>query len=506
MVRTGEARARISGVFDVPNDVTFRSLLDEAGIELEQDEILIEREILANGKSRAFVSNRPATATLLKSLSPWLGDIHGQNEQQQLYDPVAQRDILDSFAGAAEQRKRVAELYRAWNECGRELAQIDEREQERRRLADLWTFQRKEIEAVQPKAGEDLELENERRVLQNITRLAEHAEAAYTALYDAPDSAAAQARMALRRVEEVARIDGSLREVADLIAPAVIAIEEAGRTLRDYFTNLEADPARLETVESRLAALDKLKRKYGPELSDVFAFLDEVRQKMRMAESAEEMRAEIEQRRQRLAALYAEAAGDLSRVRAAAARAFEGAVEHELAALAMPGAVFRVRMETLPWSETGHDGITFLVSANRGEEPRELARVASGGEVSRIALAIKTCVERNHPEETNHLLVFDEVDAGIGGDAAEAVGRRLKELSRNYQVLCVTHQATIASFADHHFRVEKREVNSRTAAAVSLLSEEDRTREIGRMLSGQRLTPEALRHAEQLLIAGRSQG
>ena len=504
LVRSGTDRARISAIFDLPQSPALRTLLEQAGIALEENELLIEREILANGKSRAFAASRPVTAALLKQLSPWLGDIHGQNEQQQLYDTTAQRGILDEFAASQDARTAVAGIFRAWKDCDRELDEITQREQEQLRLADLWSFQRKEIESLDLKPGEDEELENEKRILQNVTRLSEHAEAAFTALYDAPDSALSQARSAQRRVDELARIDSQLAEIADLLKPAVIALEEAGRTLRDYVGHLEADPGRLETVETRLAAIDKLKRKYGGSIDEILAFLADLQAKMRTVETASELRAAIEARRKKLAVEYDAAATRLTAIRSKAARQLEKRVEQELAALAMAGTTFRVAFSESPWSEDGRDAIVFLVSANKGEEPRELSKVASGGEVSRIALAIKTCVERERPGGTQHLLVFDEVDAGIGGEAAEAVGRRLKELSRAYQVLCVTHQAQIASFADFHYRVEKKESKGRTVAVVVELDGPERTKEIGRMLSGQRLTPEALQHAEQLIRAGSS--
>lgn len=502
MVRTGAERARLSAIFAVPEVAGLRQVLAEAGVEIEDGELLIEREILANGKSRAFLASRPVTVGLLKSIAPFLGDIHGQNEQQQLHEPAAQRGMLDRFAQPGSLLEETARLFAGWKDCARELEEIDLREQEQLRLADLWNFQRKEIEAVAPLPGEDGELENEKRVLQNVTRLSENATVAFEALYDAPESALAQARQALKRIEELARIDGTMEELAAMLRPAVIVMEEAGLTLRDYTGRLEANPARLEDVETRLAGIEKLKRKYGATIEEILDFLDGVSGKIRTVETASERRAEIETRRQELAARFEASAGRLSEVRKKSARVLEKQVEKELGSLAMGGASFRISFTTAAWSETGVDEIRFLISANRGEEPRELSRVASGGEVSRIALAIKTCLEKERPAGDGTLLVFDEVDAGIGGDAAEAVGRRLKQLSRSSQVLCVTHQAQIASFADHHYRVEKKEVKGRTAASVLELDAEERPREIGRMLSGQNLTPEALEHARQLLKAG----
>ncbi|MBM3783383.1 MAG: DNA repair protein RecN [Acidobacteria bacterium] len=499
MIRTGFDRARVSGIFEVP--AAARAVLAGAGIELEDNEILIEREIQSGGKSRAFAASRPVTVALLKALAPWLGDIHGQNEQQQLHDPVEQRAMLDLFAGAAELSAATASLFDRWRACDREMEEIAAREQEQLRLADLWNFQRKEIEAVAPLFGEDAELENEKRVLQNVTRLAENAEAAFTAIYDAPDSALAQARAGQRRVEELARIDGGMTEVVDLLKPAVIALEEAGRTLRDYLSRLEADPARLEAVESRLAGMDRLKRKYGPAIDDVLRFLDQLREKMRTVETASERRAEIEKRRVMIGKEYGAAASKLRAARRDAAKKLEKRVEKELTSLAMAGTSFAVSFDEAPWSAAGFDAVEFLVSANKGEEPRELAKVASGGEISRIALALKTCIEREKPSVSQHLLIFDEVDAGIGGQAAEAVGKRLRELSSGYQVLCVTHSAQIASCAESHFRVEKRVTAGRTVAEVTELDANERTREIGRMLGGQNLTPEALKHAAQMLRA-----
>lgn len=502
VVRTGTERARISGVFAAPQAPAFRALLEEAGIVVEDDEIIVEREVTAGGKSRALVANRPATATLLRALAPWLGDIHGQNEQQRLHSPDSQREMIDIFAGTHRLLEQVGALYDGWRDCDRELEELSRTEQEQLRLADLWSFQRKEIEELDPKLNEDQELENEKRVLQNVTRLSEHAEAAFTALYDAPESAVAQARIARKRVQELVRIDPSLTEVGELIEPALIGLEEAGRALRDYLGNLQADPQRLDAVESRLAAIDRLRRKYGSSIEEIRAFLAELQGKMTTVAEAGERRAEIAARRERLAGEYTAKAAQLTAARKEAAKKLEKRVEKELAALAMAGTRFRVALGVGAWSAEGVDAVRFLVSANVGEEPRELDKVASGGEVSRIALAIKTCIESERPGGAQHLLVFDEVDAGIGGEASEAVGRRLKGLSRSHQVLCVTHQANIASFADHHYRVEKRESGGRTVAVVAELIGEERTREIGRMLSGQRLTPEALRHAEQLIQAG----
>jgi DNA repair protein RecN (Recombination protein N) len=499
MLRSGSERARVAGIFEVPE--TVKALLAESGIEPEDNEILIEREITANGKSRAFVSNRMVTAGLLRDIAANLGDIHGQHDQQRLFSAESQLDIVDQFAGAAPLIEQARAAYPEWRSCARELEQLELNEQEKLRLLDLWSFQRNEIESARLKPGEDTALEQERRVLQNVTKLLESANAAYGALYDAPESVYAQMRIALRKLEELCRIDDSLRDAIDTLKPAEIAVAEASGVLRDYLGRLEADPDRLEQVENRLVIIDKLKRKYGASVEDILVFVDQVRENIDAVENAAARRVALEKQRSALAQQYEHAAASLSSKRRDAARKLEKRVQSELKSLAMERTVFQVEFRTTDWGPSGTDAVAFRVSPNVGEEPRPLEKVASGGELSRLAHALKTCVSEGskRPGTEGRILVFDEVDAGIGGAAADTVGRRLKMLAGGDQVLCVTHLAQIAGFGDAHFVVEKREVRGRTVATVEELTGEARTREIGRMLSGQRLTPEALKHAEQLI-------
>jgi DNA repair protein RecN (Recombination protein N) len=497
MIRSGEARARVAGIFDVRDRGDVRALLDPAGIVIEDSELLIEREILAGGKSRAFLGSRPVAVSLLRELAPLLGDIHGQHDQQLLFSPEAQRDMLDAFGGAAELLGRVAEIYAGWKTAGAALETLERTEQEKLRLLDLWEFQRNEIDGAAPVAGEDEEMEAERRVLQNLGRLQENAGAAYAALYDAPESALAQVGLAAKRLDDVCRIDPTLAGLREQLQSAEVAIKEASYGLRDYLSGLEGNPGRLDEIENRLALLDKLKRKYGASLAQVVAFLAEVRAQIEQVENAGERMAELRGERERLARDFEQAAGELTALRTRAARKLEKGVEAELRSLAMERTTFRIEIATAPWSRTGADRVEFLVSPNLGEEPKALEKVASGGEISRIALALKTCLSDD--VATRRTLVFDEVDAGIGGSVAEGVGRRLKKLAAANQVLCVTHLAQIAAFADHHYCVEKHESQGRTVAGIEELDRQARTREVGRMLSGQELTPEALKHAERLI-------
>jgi DNA repair protein RecN (Recombination protein N) len=510
MIRSGEAKARVSGIFTLEKTPESDALFDEAGIEQDHSheqivEVIVEREVLANGKSRAFVANRPVTTSFLRQLAPALGDIHGQNDQQLLFKTASQRDLLDEYARASELRARVARAFEDWRSIGEKLKELNQNEQDKLRMLDLWSFQRKEIEEAQLKEGEDAELESERRVLQNVTRLQENAAFAFGLLYESPDSVTTQLRQALKRIEELTRIDASLEDTGASLKHAAVMVDEAAYALRDYLGRLEGDPRRLDEVETRLAALDRLKRKYGGSVEEVMEFLADVTRRVSEVENASEHRAALERQQSELAHQYETFAGELTRTRTAAAARLSKQVESELKSLAMQGTQFQIAViDGGAWTAAGMDEVSFLVSPNRGEELKPLERIASGGELSRIALALKTALGDAEQHRGVPTLVFDEVDAGVGGAAAAAVGKRLKALSRRNQVICVTHLAQIAGFADHQYAVSKRDKKGRTTAAIDELSREERAREIGRMLSGEQITPEALKHAEQLLQAGRS--
>ena len=480
-------------------------VLEQAGFDAAEMELLLDREIQANGKSRVYVNHRPATVALLKELAPHLGDIHGQHDQQLLFEGAAQLGMLDSFAQVATERAKVRELYAAWKRATDEIAELESADQEKLRMLDLWQFQRSEIEGADLRSGEDVELEAERRVQQNAGRLLETAAAAFDALYESPESALTVVKSVARKLDDLAKIDGQMGAMRQALEPALIAIQDVSYSLRDYLGQVEANPARLEEIETRLAALDKLKRKYGGSVDAILSFLEDVARKIAEVETAGERLENLQRERKKLAAEYEQAAAGLTAGRKAAALQLAARVEEELKPLAMERAVFRIQMEAAAWSETGADRVEFLVSPNAGEEPKPLERVASGGELSRIALALKTCLVGPKPDAgaSPRTLVFDEIDSGIGGRAAEGVARRLKALAAENQVLCVTHLAQIACFADHHYRVGKFERAGRTVAEIEELDAAGSTEEIGRMLSGQTLTPEALRHAAELQRSAR---
>ena len=502
-IRSGAERARVSGVFEAPERAL--RVLERAGFEVVDGELVLEREILPNGKSRVYVNNRPATVTLLRELAAHLGDIHGQHDQQLLFEASAQLAMLDSFACARELRGRVRELFAAWKQAADEIAKLEGADQEKLRLLDLWQFQRTEIEAAELGVGEDLALDAERRVQQNAGRLLETAGTAYEALYEAPESAWSVARAVAKKLDDLARIDETMAAVRQAMEPALIAIEDVAYSLRDYLGRVEANPLRLEEIETRLAAIDKLKRKYGGSVEEILAFLEDVARQIAEVETAGDRLEALRRELKKLTAEYEQAAGELTARRKSAAVELAQRVERELKPLAMDRTAFRIDVEPASWSETGADRVHFLVSANAGEEPKPMEKIASGGELSRIALALKSCLlgSRTAESAVPRTLVFDEIDAGIGGRAAEGLARRLKTLAAENQVLCVTHLAQIACFADHHYRVGKFERDGRTMAEIEELDGVRSTEEVGRMLSGHTLTPEALKNAAELIRAAR---
>jgi DNA repair protein RecN (Recombination protein N) len=384
------------------------------------------------------------------------------------------------------------------------------------RLLDLWSFQRKEIAGANLQPGEDVRLEAEKRLLANSGHILSAAMGAYDALYEGNVSASALIRSAARQLEDLARIDEKFRESLAQLDSARITVEDIGQTLRDYAEDIEASPERLAEVEDRLSALDRLKRKYGPSLEEVTATGAELEHKLNEMENKDEalrkLRAELAQAGGR----YLEAARTLSRHRYEAARNLEKQVESEVNELAMR-ARFRVEVsgadEEANWTSKGFDSVQYLISANPGEPLGPVEEIASGGELSRVMLALKATIEAAMPGRARlngsrakgeqRTQVFDEIDAGIGGRAAEAVGKKLKQLAGTKQVLCITHLPQIASFADQHFLIEKKESGGRARTSVRLLDTEDRTRELARMISGARLTDTSIKHAEQMLKANR---
>ena len=512
-VRHGTEKAVVSAVFEVESKA-LDAVLEENGIDAGEEQLILRREIAAGGKGRVFVNNQPATVTVLRALAPHLAVIHAQNEAVLAFDAASRLALLDTFAGC--DLTPVAEAFATWNGIRNRIADLERDEQDRLKLLDLWNFQRKEISGADLHAGEDLKLEAEKRVLANSERILSSAMGAYDVLYEGNVSASALIRSATKQLEELARIDEKFRESLAQLDSARITVEDIGQTLRDYAEDIEASPERLAEVEDRLAALDRLKRKYGPTLEEVMALGGELERKLNEMENKDEVLRKLRTELAKAAEGYLAAARSLSRQRYDAARKLEKQVEAEVNELAMK-ARFKVEVsgadEEANWTAKGFDQVQYLISANPGEPLGPVEEIASGGELSRVMLALKTIVEagmagrshRNGAKRTaaQRTLVFDEIDAGIGGRAAEAVGKKLKQLAGTKQVLCITHLPQIASFADQHYLIEKKESGGRTKTSVRQLDTDERTRELARMISGAKLTDTSIKHAEQMLKANR---
>jgi DNA repair protein RecN (Recombination protein N) len=449
---------------------------------------------------------------VLRQLAPHLAVIHAQNEAVLSFDAASRLALLDSFAGS--DLASVGEAFAAWNGIRNRIEDLERDEQDRMRLLDLWSFQRREIASANLHAGEDTKLEAEKRVLANSERILSAAMAVYDALYEGNVSASSLIRSASRHLEDLARIDEKFRESLAQLESARITVDDVGQMLRDYAEDVEASPDRLAEVVDRLAALDRLKRKYGPSLEEAIATGAELERKLNEMENKDEtlrkLRIELAQAAER----YLDQARNLSRLRYDAARKLEKQVESEINELAMK-ARFRVEVggsdEEANWTSKGFDTMHYLISANPGEPLGPVEEIASGGELSRVMLALKTTIETGttgggrsrSTRDIQRTLVFDEIDAGIGGRAAEAVGKKLKQLAGTKQVLCITHLPQIASFADQHFLIEKRESGGRTKTSVRPLDADERTKELARMISGAKLTETSIKHAEQMLKANR---
>ena len=503
MVRHGAERAIINGVFQA-EERTVRQILEENGVEPEDDQIIIKREISSGGKARVFVNNQPATVALLKQLASALGSIHAQNETILAFDAAARLALLDQYAG--NQLDDVRLKFHQWTELKQRMAEMERGEQDRLRMVDLWVFQKKEIEDAGLEAGEDQKLETEKRVLANAEKLYGAALSAYDLLYDAESSVASNLALARKQVEELARFDNKFEEALASLANAKAAVEDVSATVRDYAEGIDASPQRLAQVEERLALFDRLRRKYGATIDEVIAYGEEVARKLGEVENREEILNDLKKKLASAAEAYLAAARAVSKKRYSAARELQKLVEGEINQLAMK-AQFRIEVsgseEPAHWTSSGFDNVSYLIATNTGEPLKPIEQIASGGELSRVMLALKATVEAGKKSRSpvQKTLVFDEVDTGIGGRAAEAVGKRLKSLAKANQVLCITHLPQIASFADHHYLIEKKETAGRTRTSVRLLRSEQRAEEIARMLSGARLTETSRQHAEQLLKA-----
>lgn len=516
VIRTGAERAVVAAVFEAEGaaEKALSSILEANGLDESEDgSFILRREIATGGKGRVFINNQPATVSVLRLLAPHLAIIHAQNESILSFDGPARLELLDAFAGG--QLEAVAAAFADWKQIRTRMDELERGAQDRLRLVDLWIFQKREIEEGRLQSGEDERLESEKRVLANAEKIYNAAMNAFDLLYEGSGSTASSLRAAQKQVEELARYEPKFQEALAALDAARISVEDVGATVRDYAGGIQASPEHLAQVEDRLALLDRLKRKYGPTLDEVIQFGADVSRKLSEVENKDEILRQLRGELAKAAESYLHAARALSKKRSEAARKLEKIVEAEINDLAMKSA-FRIEMTRseaeADWGAFGIDQVVYMISTNPGEPLRQLEHIASGGELSRVMLALKASVEagagtpssdaRKKPGKgSQKTLVFDEIDTGIGGRAAEAVGKKLKSLARSHQVLCVTHLPQIATFGDHHYVIEKKESGGRVRTSIRAVTGEERTEEVARMLSGAKLTETSRKHAEQMIKA-----
>src|SRR6266853_4729656 len=511
VIRTGAERAVVAAVFESDGAAarSIEGILETNGLDAENSSLILRREIASGGKGRAFVNNQPATLAVLKQIAPHLAVIHAQNESIANFDAAARQELLDGYAGV--ELKDVSAAFAHWKQIRGRIAELEQDEKDRMRLLDLWNFQCREIEEARLRAGEDEQLEAEKRVLANAEKIYGAAINAFDLLYEGNASTSSSLRAAQKHVEELVRYEPKFQEALAALESARISVEDVGATLRDYAGGIQASPERLAEIEERLALLDRLKRKYGPTLEQTIAFGEDTRRKLYEMENKDQVLLELRAQLAMAGDDYRKAARSVSRKRVEAGKKLEKLVEAEINDLAMR-ASFRIAVDENDaeeqWTSSGINQVIYRITTNAGETMRPLEQIASGGELSRVMLALKASVEagtnpagKKKSAAQQRTLVFDEIDTGIGGRAAEAVGKKLKALSKGNQVLCVTHLPQIATFADHHYLIEKRETAGRAKTTVRQISGDERTEEVARMLSGAKLTETSRKHAEQMIRA-----
>ena len=515
LIRTGAETASVEAVFEVPPTGPVAAVLDEAGHAPADGQLVIKRELSRSGRHRVFVNDSAATAGLLERLGDVLVEIHGQHEHQRLMEPARQLDLLDRFADCEEARLRLGERWRRWDTARSELARIRDEAREGARKEELYRWELSEIDAAQLRDGEEDELRGERRRLQNAERIYAGLQEVMDLLQEDTQAAGARLGRAVSLLRELSRFDPDVGAPIEALEGAQAYVEDAVARARALRDRAVMDPDRLRLVDERLDAISGIKRKYGETAAAVSAYREEIARALDRIERHDAIVEETQAEVARAGEAASHQGRELSETRAEAAPRLERLIQRELRTLGMDHARFRValRRETAGAEDLasgpegwrlgvrGAESAEFLLSANPGEELKPLAKVVSGGELSRTMLAIKTILAASEDVPS---MVFDEVDAGIGGRVADAVGHKLRQTAAGRQVLCVTHLAPIAAYAEHHLLVDKRVAKGATKTTVTALDAVGRVEEIARMLGGERITDASRRHARELLKAARS--
>ena len=484
LIRTGEEVASVQAIFEQPDG----------------RDVIVRREIAAQGRSRAFIDDSLATTTALKEFGAAVLELHGQHEHQSLVDPAEHVDLLDAYAGHHELRESVALRHADWRAAADALERTQISDREKRARIEIASFQLQEIEKAAPAGGEDEKLAVEKGVLGNADRLRRLSGEAYAALYDGDAAVLPALSVVFKRLAELAALDARFDHYLEQRDDLRARLEDLALFLRKYESSLDASPERLQAVEDRLALLERVKRRHGPSLDDVIAKQQSLKRELEQLGASEEQVAALVEGERAAREIFQVAALELRSARRDAGSRLAAALERDLRDLAMPACRIEVRLKAIDdpagWSRQGIDDIELFISPNPGEELRPLARIASGGELSRIMLALRIATIGDARRRT---LIFDEVDAGIGGAAADAVGARLQSLGRRHQVLCVTHLAQIAARAGTHFAIAKAVRAGRTITSVMKLDDAEREAEIARMIAGAGVSAQVLASAREML-------
>lgn len=502
-IRDGAQSAIVEGTFEVVRRTQPRveALLEEIGVNYAASGSLnVRREVRSSGRHRIFINDTNVTAATLKRLQPCLLDIHGQFEHQSLLSTVDQLDLLDVYANCWPLRDEAEAAYKALNQINEEKRELARAFSEREQMIDMLRFQLSEIDRINPTPGEDAELLRERALLASVEKRRQLSVQAYDVLYESDQSVISNLAGVLRRVEDLRDLDAQMTFVAESIEQAAVLLRDAAETILDYSERAEYSPERLAIIEERLSQLERLKRKYQANLNELIALREHQSAKLQSLHDLSGREALLARKFSQAMGAYREAATRLSTARQQAIPKLERQVKQELEKVSLENATFVVKIQSIApgeiaddagkWSSAlarGLDSIEFLLSANRGESLKPLARVASGGELSRMMLTLRLVIKdsaSNPSSPAEETLIFDEIDAGVGGRAAESVGRRLKSLAERQQVICVTHQPQIARFADHHFYVSKSIEKQRTVTSARELTYDERVGELARMIGG----------------------
>jgi len=490
MVRAGAEKSLVEASF---RDVEV-SLPDT--MACANGELIVSREVRRESRGRAIVNGSLAALSLVRSLGDGLVDFHGQHEHQSLLGTALHLETLDDFAGLLALRGRFSDRFRELGDIRLKMASVRMGEKERLARQDYLEFVVRELQSASLSEGEEEQLLTEEKILSSAERLHHAARSALEETYEGEGSAVERSRISISSLEGMIETDGRLEEIVDLLESAVTQLEEAGYLLRDYASRVEADPGRLLEVQERLSLISTLKKKYGPTTGDVLRTLEESGRELEMIEKGVSGLENLAVRETELTEDTARLAEELARERRQAAARFQEKVQTELTQLAMEKVRFEVSFEDVPMRETGTDGVSFLISPNPGEPLLPLRKIASGGELSRVMLALKRILAGSDRIPT---LVFDEVDSGIGGRVASILGRKLKDIGRHHQVLCITHLAPVAAFSDRHILVEKSRKEGRTVVKVRYLEEEERIKELARMIGGLEVKTSVIESAKELL-------